>query len=265
MGTMMRFGLIAALCVAMPAAAQAPAETTWTPLFNGKDLDGWSANWAAKPVDGKPASALFTVHDGVIHAYANDPAGSAQQPAYILSNGDYRDYRLSLEYKWGTKKFPPRMDLVRDAGLLFHVHDTSIPDWPYSVEAQIQEGDTGDLWAISSQASSTILPLTQRYAPPSDGGVPVTVGKYKDFGRIRHGALNELPEWNRLEIVVRGDSATYIVNGFVNMRVTGMKRWDTGSSSWVRLDHGKIALQAEWAEVIYRDIKIRPLTADEMK
>jgi hypothetical protein len=263
---MRRFGLIAAaIFVAVPAAAQTPEASAWTPLFNGKDLSGWTANWAAKPTDPRPPSALFTVHDGVIHAYANDAAGSPQQPAYILSDGDYRDYRLSLEYKWGSKKFPPRMDLVRDAGLLFHVYDPSIPDWPRSVEAQIQEGDTGDLWAISSRASSTILPLTQRYAPPEDGGVPVTVGDHGDFGRVRHGALNELPEWNVLEIVVRGDSATYIVNGFVNMRVTDLKRWDAASSSWVKLDHGKIALQAEWAELYYRNIRIRPLTPDEMK
>ena len=41
------------------------------------------------------------------------------------------------------------------------------------------------------RASSTVLPLTQRYMEPAGGGVPVTVGDYRDFGRIRHGALNE--------------------------------------------------------------------------
>ena len=59
-----------------------------------------------------------------------------------------------------------------------------------------------------------------------------------------------MPEWNTLEIVVRGDTATYIVNGFVNMRVTGLKRWDAETASWVMLDHGQIALQAEFAELL---------------
>ncbi|HEX8302375.1 MAG TPA: DUF1080 domain-containing protein [Sphingomonas sp.] len=262
----MRPGLLAAmLCIATPAAAQSSEASDWTPLFNGKDFEGWTSAWAKPPVDDRPASSIFTVENGTIRAYADREAGTKQQQAYILTNGDYRDYRLSLEYKWGTKKFPPRMDLVRDAGVIFHAYDHSILNWPYGVEAQIQEGDTGDLWAISSRASSTILPLTQRYATPAEGGVPVTVGTYGSFQRIRHGALNELPEWNTLEIVVRGDTATYIVNGFVNMRATGFKRWDAASSTWVRLDHGKIALQAEFAEIYYRNIRLRPLTPEEMK
>ena len=263
---MIRVGVLAAmLCAAAPAFAQDADDGGWTPLFNGKDFAGWTIAWAQRPADERPASSVFTVENGMIHAYAGQEAGTSQQQAYILSDGDYRDYRLSLEYKWGPKKFAPRMELVRDAGLLFHVYDHSVADWPYSVEAQIQEGDTGDVWAISSRASSTVLPLTGRYMEPSGGGVPVTVGAYRDFERIRHGALNELPEWNTLEIVVRGDTATYIVNGFVNMRVTGLQRWDAQANSWVRLDHGPIALQAEYAEIFYRNIRIRPLTAQEME
>lgn len=263
---MMRWGLLATiLCVATPVIAQTPDTSGWKPMFNGKDFDGWTIAWATPPKDERPASSIFTIENGMIHTYADREAGTTQQQAYILTNDDYRDYRLSVEYKWGTKKFLPRMDLVRDAGLIFHVYDHSIVDWPHGVEAQIQEGDTGDLWAISSRASSTTLPLTGRYMEPADGGVPVTVGTNGGFERIRHGALNELPEWNTLEIVVRGDTATYIVNGFVNMRTTGLKRWDTKTASWVKLDHGRIALQAEFAEVYYRNIRIRPLTADEMK
>ena len=64
---------------------------------------------------------------------------------------------------------------------------------------------------------------------------------------------------------MRGDRATHIVNGVVNMRVSDIKSWDEGTSSWVKLDHGKIALQAESAELFYRNIKVRPLTkADDM-
>ena len=261
----MRLSFLAALlCIATPASAQDDDDAGWVPLFNGETLAGWGAGWAQDaPAGGRDPASLFTVENGTIHVYAHDEAGSRQAQAYIVTDGDYRDYRLSLEYKWGTKKFVPRTELVRDAGLLFHVYDHSMADWPHSVEAQIQEGDTGDLWAISSRASSTILPLTGRYMEPAGGGIPVTVGAYRDFERIRHGALNELPEWNTLEIVVRGDTATYIVNGFVNMRVTGLQRWDAATNSWARLDHGKIALQAEYAELFYRNIRIRPLTADD--
>jgi hypothetical protein len=258
------FLLIIAVSMAAPVAGQVPDEA-WTPLFNGKNLDGWTAAYASKPLDGRPASALFTVENDMIHAYATEVGGTDQPFAVIETNSEYQDYRISLEYKWGDKKFGPRRELLRDAGLLYHKHAEKPFDWPPSVESQIQEGDAGDLWAISTKASSTILPETSRYSAPADGGVPVTVGEFGGFARIRHGALNELPEWNTLEVIVRGDTATHIVNGFINMRVTGLKRWDPAKAAWVRLDRGKIALQAESAEIYYRNIRIRPLTPAEMK
>ena len=115
-------------------------------------------------------------------------------------------------------------------------------------EAQIQEGDIGDSWAVSAQVSSFVDPKTGRYALPENGGVPVTVGKNNDFKRTRHGRVNEYPGWNTLEVIVRGDRATHVVNGVVNMRVSDISAWDAASNSWVKLDHGRIALQAESAE-----------------
>jgi Domain of Unknown Function (DUF1080) len=251
-------------CAAQPdPAPPAGADAGWAPLFNGQNLDGWTAGYANAPVDARPASALFTVENGVIHVYAADPAGSAQSQAFIQTNAEYSNYRISLEYRWGEKKFPPRMDQVRDAGLLYHVYGGAPQAWPRSVELQIQEGDTADLWAISSRASSTVDPATQLYA---EGGAPITVGVYNSFERVRHAPLNsEVAGWNTVEAIVRGDSATYLVNGVVNMRVTDLKKWNEASASWVRLDRGRIALQAEFAELYYRNIRIRPLTAAEMQ
>ena len=252
------------LAAGAPATPQVP-DSAWTPLFNGKNLEGWTAAYASKPVDARPPSALFTVENNMIHTYANDAAGTEQSFAILETDKEYQDYRISLEYKWGQKKFGPRLNLLRDAGMLYHKHADKAFDWPPAVESQIQEGDAGDLWAISSQASSTIHPLTSRHALPADGGVPVTVGKFGDYGRIRHGALNELPEWNTVEVIVRGDKAIHIVNGFINMRATDLKRWDPAKAAWVRLDRGKIAIQAESAEIYYRNIRIRPLTPEEIK
>jgi hypothetical protein len=77
--------------------------------------------------------------------------------------------------------------------------------------------------------------------------------------------VTEKPGWNSIDLIVRGDTATYLVNGVVKMRATDLKAYDTGSQTWVRLDHGKVALQAEFNEVYYRNIRIRPLTAAEMR
>src|SRR5688572_21649042 len=246
------------------AAHAAEATPAWKPLFNGKNLSGWTATYASKTPDDAPAPAsYFRVEDGAIHAYPTQAAGSEQPNVVLVTNTEHRDYRLSLEYKWGEKKFAPRNDHVRDAGLLYHVHRDRPADWPAAIESQIQEGDTGDLWAVSARASSFIDPKTQRYTLPENGGVGVTVGNEGKFERVRHGRVNEYPGWNKLEIIVRGDRATHIVNGVVNMRVSDMKAWDAASNSWVKLDHGRIALQAESAEIFYRNISIRPLTNDD--
>jgi hypothetical protein len=255
--------MCACLCLAA-LAASADSAPQWKPLFNGKNLKGWSAHYAAKTPDGAPPAAnLFEVENGQIHVYRNAAAGSAQPFAYLITDAQYADYRLSLEYTWGEKKFAPRLDVVRDSGLLYHVHRDRPTKWPASSEAQIQEGDTGDSWAVSCQLSSFVDPKTRLYALPAEGGVPVTVGRDGTSERVRHNRVNEYPGWNKLEVIVRGDRATHIVNGVVNMRVAELKAWNAANNSWVKLDQGRIALQAEGAEVFYRNLQIRPLTNDD--
>jgi hypothetical protein len=179
---MKRLGFVCAGILFAGAALAADDSTGWKPLFNGKNLSGWSTHYASKPGDKTPPPAsFFRVEDGAIHVYPVQAAGSEQPNAYLLSDGEHKDYKLSLEYKWGEKKFPPRLNLVRDAGLLYHVHRQRPNDWPASIESQIQEGDVGDLWAVSARASSSIDPKTQRFALLENGGVPVTVGNDGKF------------------------------------------------------------------------------------
>lgn len=250
---------IGAMAASGVASAAGPA--AWKTLFNGRNLDGWTVGYASSvPADAPPAASLFRVENGAIHVYPTQAAGSAQPNAYLITRTDHRDYVISLEYRWGEKKFAPRAQLVRDAGLIYHVQRERAGDWPAGAEAQIQEGDTGDAWAVSSRLSSFVDAKSRRYALPEHGGVPVTVGNDGKFERVRHGRVNEYPGWNTLEVIVRGDRATHVVNGVINMRVHDLKGWDAAGNSWVKLDHGRIALQAESAEIFYRNIRIRPLT-----
>jgi hypothetical protein len=139
--------LFAGTALAADKAANTPA---WKPIFNGKSLSGWSVHYASKtPADAPPPSSIFEVKNGEIHAYPTQKAGSEQPNAYLLTVADYKDYVVSLEYKWGEKKFAPRLEHVRDAGLLYHVHRDIPANWPAGFESQIQEGDTGDSWAVS--------------------------------------------------------------------------------------------------------------------
>lgn len=248
--------------------APAEAQSRWTALFNGKNLDNFRIAYSSVPVDGRPASAIFEVKDGVVHTYPRQEAGTPQPSAYFQTKGEYSNYALHLEYRWGGKKFAPRMARLKDAGIVFQTYEDVEHSWPHGIECQIEDSDVGDLWLISSRADVTTRPASYRPSPDplQDGspyyakdGQPHTYGDHGKYVRIRHGADQEHPGWNSVDVVVRGDSAVYLVNGQVNMRITNMKKWDAAAHRWVRLDRGKILFQAEYAEVNYRNIKIRPV------
>lgn len=233
------------------------AETNnWERIFNGKDLSGWYVHVANQPKNSDPTK-IVGVTDGMIHMYPTAEQGSKQPIAVVCTEKDFADYDLRFEYKWGTKKFAPRVDKIRDAGLLYHCWDERV--WPSSVECQIQEGDTGDTWVVRSQIQTTTDPnKTQRvYLAKESGGVMNTFGNTNGVVGIRKTHICEKEGWNTVEVKIRGDAATHIINGQTNNMVFSMMRPLDGKM--VPLVKGKIALQAEFSEVFYRNIEIRPV------
>ena len=70
----------------------------------------------------------------------------------LITREEYEDYHLRLEFKWGTKRWPPREQAVRDSGCCYHSvgpHDASYGFWMKSFEFQIQEGDCGDFYSLA--------------------------------------------------------------------------------------------------------------------
>lgn len=252
--------------------------SNWITLFNGKNLDGWSIQLRDQDKNEDP-NHLVQVDHGVLHFYKDAQAGSEQPFGYLATAKEYSSYRLRLEYKWGEKKFAPRTGSVRDSGLLYHVTATD-KVWPDSVEYQIQENDVGDIYAISTQVTSSADPKTTnivttistnntsgvirtnsnarlKFLEPTEGGVPVVQGRLGTSLRVIRNPMNEHEGWNTVEIEVRGNSATHLLNGTVNNRCNNIKKSVNGE--WIPLDRGRIALQLEGAEIFYRKIQIQEL------
>ena len=80
-------------------------------------------------------------------------------------------------------------------------------------------------------------------------------------GRCIKQPDNEKPtgEWNTVELITLGDDSIHIVNGKVVMRLHGPLRIDADLPTPVT--SGPIILQSEGAEIFYRDIQVRPITA----
>src|SRR5829696_2249513 len=165
------------------SAQTKPTENSaaWTPLFNGRDLTGWYT-WTKGGAKDADPTRIFQVHDGMLHIYKDAEQGSQQPFGYVCTNEDFGDCRIRLQYKWGTKRFGSRADKRRDSGILYHVFGEDGPGgktWPWSVECQIQENDTGDTFAIMTRVSTTVDPATVGEKGPTfretgEGGVQYT-------------------------------------------------------------------------------------------
>lgn len=237
-------------------------------LFNGENLEGWTVFIENQPA-GSDLNQIFQVIDGVIHVYRSAPAGSEQPFGYIATKRVYSHYRLKLEYRWAEKKFQPRATEVRDSGLLYHVAQKE-GVWPRSIELQIQERDVGDIFTVHTRVHSTVDP---KQIPPDepkqwggalylgreDGGVEHGIGG-DWIARIRKSGMHEREGWNTIELVVQGDRAVHIVNGQVNNRCFQFEQPDPSRpGKFLPLREGRIAIQAEGAEVLFRNIVLTPL------
>lgn len=199
------------------------------PLFNGKNLDGWYSFLTKKGKNNDPEK-VFSIEKDILHI-------SGKEFGYICTNNTYKNFHLAVEFKWGTKKWPPRdADTTRrDNGICFYVpQDFKDKVWPKSVECQIQEGDVGDIWVIDS---ATVVVDGKR--TPS-----------MDYFRVQKktDAEHKTGEWNRVEVIANNGNLTYIVNGKVVNTATSPS-----------LSEGRIIIQSEGAEIFYRKIEIAEL------
>lgn len=237
-------------------STQSYADDGFVDLFNGKDFSGWE--FVVGDAPSSNGEEFFAVEKGMIHVYPNSDNGTKQPFAGIYTKDTYENYHLSLEYKWGESKFAPRENAVRDAGVIFHVVGTPVI-WPTGIECQIQEGDTGDMWIIGqTRASSYVQPIAYNYDARGD---LLTRGAGRNPQRFPRSNSWEIEGWNLVEVLVEGSHAVFKVNGHVVNEAVHMRyREDENDEwEWKALTSGRIFLQAEGAELYYRNIKLKSL------
>ncbi len=218
---MQSFRLAAALLgVALAAQAAEPIR-----LFNGKDLSGWTHYlWdpKAKAEDTTtPMSAVWTVEDGILICRGN-PTG------YIRTLKEFENYKLEVEWRW------PAGTTRGNNGVLIHTTTpNALGQWPRSLEVQLAFGNAGDFWVIGTTLE-----------------IPNPEGRVQGRRHLNLTDDSEKPagEWNRIEILAKGDTVTVHVNGVL-----------VNQASKLSQSRGAISLQSEGAETHFRSVVLTPL------
>lgn len=252
--------LALAALVFSPAAFSEPKTPSRTvKLFNGKDLSGFYVSMKENKL--KDPKGVFSVKNGAIHVTGEEWGG-------LTTVDEWTNYHLVIEWKWGGKNLPPRADRARDSGILVHgvgEDGAAGSGWLESIEYQLIEGGTGDMILVRGKtrpaASAEIEKGANNQIYWKKGGEKVTRdgGRINWYGRDRNwqdklgyrGPVDvEKPvgKWNKSEIIARGDTLEFYLNGKLVLEATG-----------VRPTAGKIQLQSEAAEVLFRKVEMRPL------
>lgn len=222
------------------------------------------------------------VKDAPADIYTFQPDGtlriSGRGYGYVATKKDYRDYHLVLDFKWGEQTWGKRENAARDNGVLVHAYGPAgafAGSWMTSIEAQIIEGGTGDILVLSAKlpdGKELTTSLSSEFQLDRDKekiwkkGAPrqvVTTGRInwekrdvdwadKKGFRGKDDVEKPVGEWNRLEVIARGDTLQYYLNG-----VMVNEAFDAKPSQ------GRVLLQTEAAEMFVRRFELLPL--DQVK
>jgi hypothetical protein len=248
-------------------------------LFNGQDLKDWDA-WlgyrdpaltytrpAAAPIGATAEGAevfKVVIEDGRPALYVSGKTWGS-----LVRRGDFRDYHLRLQFKWGPGRWPPRQALPPNNGLLYHSHGAPgavFGTWRQAMEFEIMQGSTGMVVRVGEAVSGKVAAVDDpgliaphlRFAL---AGREVTVATPNWNVEAATDAEKPAGQWNTLDLYVVGDRAVHVVNGAPVMEVHDLRASDGSGGPTLPLTHGAIQLQSEGAETFFRDITLEPITA----
>jgi Domain of Unknown Function (DUF1080) len=229
----------------------------FTNLFNGKNWDGWHLK--IRTGDSVLVKKLFAIEkNGTIHAFRDMPdsmelnTGKNTTHAMFFTNKKYSKYIFKFDYKWGKKIYNNFNQFQYDAGMYYHVFEDNI--WPKGLEYQVRYdhtknvNHTGDFWA--KWVTIQWYAKDNNFLLPENGGEKVASkgSEHLTLKDAKYNGLND--KWNECEVIVMGNEYTiHKLNGQIVNVATNLSHGE-----------GMIGLQAETAEVFYRNIKIKEFT-----
>lgn len=237
------------------------AETGWVPLFNGRNLDGWTVKIAGHPL-GENAFNTFRFEDGILKVSYDGHPNFGGRFGHLYSNLAYSRYILRMEYRFEGGRMADAPGYVNlNSGVMYHAQPpqsmTMDQGFPVSMEFQ-----------FLADEGKGARPTGNVCTP----GTHLEIDGKKVFQHIVESSAPTFPagEWVKIELEVHGnDEVIHRVNGREVLRYkkpqldpacTIVSAEPLMKSGWPRLlSSGHIALQAEGQGVWFRNIELKSL------
>ena len=250
---------LAALILA--AACCASANDGWTPLFNGKDLDGWIPKIKGYPA-GENFANTFRVEDGLIKVRYDEYGGAFKNRfGHLFYKTPFTNYILRIEYRFVDEQLPDGPGWAkRNSGAMIHGQSPESmrkdQDFPVSIEVQFLGG-------LGSGNRTTANLCTPGTHVERDGALYTPHG-LNSTSKTYHG-----DQWVTVEIEARG-SQTIIhrIDGATVLQYDkpqydpkdgDAKRLIDANGGNVLIEGGTLSLQSESHPVDFRKVEIKPL------
>ena len=230
----------------------------WVPLFNGKNLEGWTPKIKGQPVGGNLHNT-FRVEDCLLKVGYKGYGEFDEQFGHIFYKDKFSHYRIRLEYRFVGEQLKGGPAWAwRNSGVMLHCqHPESMglnQDFPVSIEVQLLGG--------KENGKRTTANLC------TPGTNVVMDGKLQ----TRHCFSSESKtyrgeQWVTVEVLVKGaDVIEHFVNGERVMRYhkpqydpkdDDAKKLIKGGQLLLRA--GYISLQSESHPVEFRKVEVKVL------
>lgn len=253
--------ILAAVLSWLAALPVTGAESKWVPLFNGRNLDGWTIKIAKRPL-GENFANTFRVEDGILKVGYDGYEKFDGRFGHLFTNLAYSRYVLRLEYRFVGKMMADAPNYVNlNSGVMLHAQPPQSmrfdQGFPSSLEMQFLadegrgERSTGNLCTPGTHVEMGGKLITRHIVKSSAPTFPADA-------------------WVKAEVEVRGnEEIIHRVNGVevlryqrpqldpTNNNAPATDLLEAGAS--LMLSYGHIALQAEGQPIWFRNIELRSL------
>ena len=253
------FYTVVMLVLTLTFSCKQKKDSEWIPIFNGKDLEGWSPKFTGEAY-GVNYLNTFQAKEGKLIARYDDYDNFDNKFGHIFYREKLSRYRLRLEYRFVGELVPGAPSWgFKNSGIKYHTpHPSELPidqTLLVAVEAQLIGGDeTTERFTGNVCTAGTHIEMNDRLITEhcTNSGYPAI----KDTS------------WVKMELEVHSsDKIVHKINGEVVMEYSKPQYDDTDEFARELMEkgypriisEGYIALQAEGHPVEFKNIELLKL------